>query len=91
MDTQEWLAYYQYKAERPMIPEKRQEMVDRCGGLLVVETIDPKTAKVISRPETYGEAFNRLLTAIRALPRTTPRKEEVRQVVKEELANAGSV
>lgn len=63
MTVQEWKEYYTRMVHRGgMKPEKRREMVEKCGGLLShLEEIDGVEVTIT---ETQGEAEDRLLTEI---------------------------
>jgi len=47
MDKFQWRAYYIDMAARLMRPEKREEMVARCGGLLHKETQEEAEERLI--------------------------------------------
>jgi len=48
MDKSQWKKYYITMAQRPMRPEKRKEMVERCGGLLEKETQEQAEERLIA-------------------------------------------
>jgi len=60
MTTEQWKQYYTGMLSRPYTrPEKKPEIIERCGGIKVRMLPDNKS-NMINRKETEDEAIERL-------------------------------